>query len=829
MTAFDPRAPGVYLEAAETVGPSPLLSAVTAFAGIAERGPLHRPQPISEWGEFLDVFGGFVPYGHLAQSVYGFFLNGGERCIVVRVADVGDYSDENLPGACPRRGLLATATNTIGVQDRNGAETIALTAIDEGSWGNELRYSFQPASKRFMPLAELAEGADALDEEIHVDDPYDIEPDMELRLQHPTDPLASRSLTTTSVDETTAIVSLAGPIGADLPAGSRVLGRGFKLVVSRGEQTEVFDNLSISRDNPRYFLEVVNGPSDLTDYVERQRQAHSIFVRLSHVMGPGDQPRFRPAGGAPSEPAPPVVFDALSGGGDGVRYAEAELPGVAAQTVATVVLNSAAENTELHGSAGNSLSIEVAAFETRTALPVPAVGGGAMDVLVVEEAAGFVVGDTVTVTHRDNPLLSEDRSIDSVDAGNALTLAAALTNSYPVGSTVGIGERVTLSVLREGQREPLERHYNLSGDPAHPRAIASILEADSTLLCAEPPGTAAVPVPETVALTQGADPGDIDARFYTGYETSGAHFEVATLGVPHSGPYGLAALEPIDEVNLIAVPDLSRAAPEGAAATDRTAELAAAQRQVLLHCAKLGDRFALLDPLPTQTPTEASSQALALAGEPSAKFGALYYPWLDLVYLETRHRMPPSGPVAGLIARSDESGGVNRAPANFPLLGIVDLENKVDQDTQDELNPIGVNCIRKMRDGAILVWAARTLSQDRQARYVNVRRVLLAVKKFLSRSLLWTVFEPAGPALWRRVEAVLTSFLQSLYANGLASGNRPAEAFYAKCDAETNPPEVADAGQVAAEIGLALVAPAEFIVLSVRRSADAVNVVEEDV
>jgi phage tail sheath protein FI len=163
------------------------------------------------------------------------------------------------------------------------------------------------------------------------------------------------------------------------------------------------------------------------------------------------------------------------------------------------------------------------------------------------------------------------------------------------------------------------------------------------------------------------------------------------------------------------------------------------------------------------------------------------------------------------------------------LLGIVDLENKVDQDTQDELNPIGVNCIRKMRDGAILVWAARTLSQDRQARYVNVRRVLLAVKKFLSRSLLWTVFEPAGPALWRRVEAVLTSFLQSLYANGLASGNRPAEAFYAKCDAETNPPEVADAGQVAAEIGLALVAPAEFIVLSVRRSADAVNVVEEDV
>lgn len=829
MTGFDLRSPGLDLEAVDAAAAPTLSTAVTAFVGIAERGPLHRPQPIASWGEFLDVFGTFVPYGHLAEAVYGFFLNGGERCIVVRVADVADYSGENLPGDCPRVGLLLAAANGTPVLDRLGDETIALTAMNEGSWGNELRYSFQPASKPFMPLATLAEDAAASSDQIRVAPLFDMEPGGTLRLQHPTDPLASRIVMATAVDVSTGAVTLQSPIGADLPSGSQVLGRGFKLVVTRGDQGEVFDNLSMSPGNLRYFPEVINGPPNLTDHLVRQRRGHSILVRLTQVLGPGAQLRFRPADSLPTEPAPPLVSHRLSSGGDGVRYAEVALPSAGGQTVATVVVRSDAANAEHHGRAGELLTVEVAAFQTETALPVPVEAGGPTDTLVVQNAAGFAVGDVVTVTDPLDPLLSEDRTIDQINEGNALRLAAPLTNRYGVGAMVTVQDRVTLSVFRAGEAEALERHHNLSGDPAHPRGIAAALNAESALLCAEPPEVAAVPALGLFGLQGGVDPGEIDPGFYTGYEAGDAYFQGP--GGDLTGPFGVAAIESLGEVNLVAVPDLVRAAIDATSddAPEPSALLVAAQRQVLFHCAKMGERFALLDPLPEQTPDAMVGHAAALSGDIFAKFGALYYPWVDLIYRDDKRRMPPSGPVAGLIARSDRAGGVNQAPSNLPILGVVDLEQKIDQETQDDLNPGGVNCIRKMRDGAILLWGARSLSQDLQARYVNVRRVLLGVNKFLSHSLLWAVFEPIGPALWQRIEAALTAFLQSMLASGMTAGKRPAEAFYAKCNAETNPAEVTQAGQVVAEIGLALMAPAEFIVLSVRRTADAVNVVEEDV
>jgi phage tail sheath protein FI len=185
--------------------------------------------------------------------------------------------------------------------------------------------------------------------------------------------------------------------------------------------------------------------------------------------------------------------------------------------------------------------------------------------------------------------------------------------------------------------------------------------------------------------------------------------------------------------------------------------------------------------------------------------------------------------VAGIFSQSDRAQGVGRAPANFMFKGVIGLGVNVDALAQSELNPRGVNCLRKLEDGKVAVWGARTLSRDPLHLYVNSRRVLLATIKALIRNLLWAIFEPNDAFLPARIADSLKAHLQSLLARGLSGGTRPEDAYYVKCDAELNPRASRDQGFVVAEVGLALNRPAEFIVLTVKRKPEALTLVEEEV
>jgi phage tail sheath protein FI len=129
-----------------------------------------------------------------------------------------------------------------------------------------------------------------------------------------------------------------------------------------------------------------------------------------------------------------------------------------------------------------------------------------------------------------------------------------------------------------------------------------------------------------------------------------------------------------------------------------------------------------------------------------------------------------------------------------------------------ELNSQGVNCIRTFAKRGLRVWGARTASSDPLNRYVNVRRTVLAIIRAMRQNLQWVVFEPNDPRLWKSISHAVSHFLVNLWRAGYFKGHAPEEAFYVKCDAETNPPEVRDAGQVVIEVGVAPVRPAEFIV-----------------
>jgi phage tail sheath protein FI len=124
------------------------------------------------------------------------------------------------------------------------------------------------------------------------------------------------------------------------------------------------------------------------------------------------------------------------------------------------------------------------------------------------------------------------------------------------------------------------------------------------------------------------------------------------------------------------------------------------------------------------------------------------------------------------------------------------------------------------------VWGARTLSPDPLWRYVSVRRLCLAIIKQIRVNLQWTVFEPNDAALWRRIVAELSIYMRDLFRQGALAGASPEAAFFVKCDAETNPPDVVAAGQAVTEVGFAPARPAEFIYVTIVRTTESVSVRE---
>ena len=281
----------------------------------------------------------------------------------------------------------------------------------------------------------------------------------------------------------------------------------------------------------------------------------------------------------------------------------------------------------------------------------------------------------------------------------------------------------------------------------------------------------------------------------------------------------IAALAPLEDMDLVAVPDASALLN-----TDKTPDkpsIGRVQAEMLAHCAHQGNRFAILDSLPGASVDDVIDQCKQLlVGQQEPVNGALYYPWL--ITSIRPGSVPPCGHVAGIYGRSDAKTGVFKAPANEEILGVLDLETQIDNGVQDKLNPARVNCLRAFPGRGIRVWGARTVGSvpaDLDWLYVNVRRLFLTVRRWIDLNMGWATFEPNDARLWIRIQRELTIFLAKLQSYGALKGATPAEAFYVKCDGENNPPDLRDLGQVVIEIGLAPLAPAEFIVVRIIRSA----------
>jgi hypothetical protein len=372
-----------------------------------------------------------------------------------------------------------------------------------------------------------------------------------------------------------------------------------------------------------------------------------------------------------------------------------------------------------------------------------------------------------------------------------VTLRQGLT--FPVDMTTAAtvqSEEFTLSV-RQG---PTTTDYTgLALDPTHPRYYVNTINDDTTvpvqLLPKEPPPPVPVPglMPNDTALTALGG----QAEDYT---------KIGDLQYVEA----LDTLVPIDDVNLIAVPD---------------SQQPGVQQPVIDQCQLLADRFAVLDCRPGLDPLAGTGVLAQRAQVTSPRgYASLYYPWIRVAEVNGGLPLlvPPSGHICGIFARGDNLRGVHKAPANEIVSGALGVERILSDIDQGQLNPVGVNVIRVFQAGGRpVLYGARTTASDRNWQYVNIRRLFEYLEESIQEGIGWAVFEPNNKSLWKKLERSIGDFLNKTWRDGALFGAKAEDAYYVRIDDVLNPFSEQQLGRLHIEIGVRPTYPAEFIIVRI--------------
>jgi hypothetical protein len=379
---------------------------------------------------------------------------------------------------------------------------------------------------------------------------------------------------------------------------------------------------------------------------------------------------------------------------------------------------------------------------------------------------------------------------------------AASSEPVPFDVTITLGEGTAPDGLLPGEKNPNREEYvGLSSTPGG-KYFASVLNQQSRLVRVEdpdqtPPFSQRIFDVPSAPLTLA--PKDAAAPKVTADKLEGDALKRT----------GLGALEGIDEITMVCVPDL-------VSVTSDPEQISALQQKVEQYCIK-GKRMAILDPPPALDKQEIGTWRSGInTGSP---YSTLYWPWLRVndPISKATIEIPPCGHVAGVWAGTDSRRGVHKAPANEVVSGVVGVASEVSNPDQEALNTAGINVIRQFPGRGVRIWGARTLATktDPEWRYINVRRLFNYVSASILEGTNWAVFEPNDEILWGALRVSVSNFLMGVWRGGALFGASPDQAFFVKCDRDTNPQDAIDAGQVNIHIGIAPVKPAEFVIFQI--------------
>ena len=403
---------------------------------------------------------------------------------------------------------------------------------------------------------------------------------------------------------------------------------------------------------------------------------------------------------------------------------------------------------------------------------------------VVRVASATAAIASVTLEDRDGVTPLDTLLIQALNEGewgNALSLDVADGTADPANE-------FKLVVKEDG--EIVETWDDLSMDPAKKNYVLTRLNGRSNYIQLSNLNSATAPPDNRPAVVTGA-------ALTGGVDGASDITDAAYIG-DAAARTGLHGFDTVDDVNNLVIPGKTSAAIVQAG---------------LDYCAGRQDLGYIVDP-----PLGSSPQDVKTFREGfDSSYGFLYYPWLTIndPLTDAPKTIPPSGYVAGVYARSDTERGVHKAPANELVRGAVGLEYPVTDGEQEVLNPAGVNAIRVFPGRGIRVWGARTMSSNPNVRYVHKRRFLMFVEESIAEGTQWAVFEPNDERLWAKIIRSATGFLRRQWLEGALFGRSEEEAYFVKCDEETNPPEVRQAGQVITVIGVNIVETAEFVIFRV--------------
>lgn len=282
-----------------------------------------------------------------------------------------------------------------------------------------------------------------------------------------------------------------------------------------------------------------------------------------------------------------------------------------------------------------------------------------------------------------------------------------------------------------------------------------------------------------------------------------------------------------DERGLAAALAALAAGPEATTVAAPGWTTPAAYAALIDHCETRRDRLAILDGPATITADNLKVLAGRAAAAPDGwsmpsspgGYEGLYVPWLRVADPEgpagATVLVPPAGHIAGAWARNDARQGSHKAPANLELIGAMGLAYEFTSAEQEQLNPNGANVIRSFPGRGILIWGARTLSPDPEWRYINVRRTVTLIGESIRRGIAWAAAAPAVEATWAEVRRAAEEYLFALWRDGVLLGTKPEHGFFARCDLTTMTQADIDNGRLVLLVGLAVVRPAEFIIIRI--------------
>lgn len=477
-------------------------------------------------------------------------------------------------------------------------------------------------------------------------------------------------------------------------------------------------------------------------------------------------------------------------------YIKRVVPADAAYAASTEAVDSApvvfyAKNP---GAWGNKITVKLAPsskFKTQI-LAIPAASG--VTKYQVKNASGFAVGDVVALLDGDKRTETVITGID----GDLLTLRDALDESAVdtalVPSKVLCSQEADIEISYDGQ---VEKYEFVSLNTNTPDFISQKLTKSELVVTAVSVPDKAVSLYELI--TGNKTGGEVVINLFGGSNGSASSLSAGDFIGEDKGPgerTGIQSFIDNNDVSIMAVPGI----------TD-----ASVQMSLIAHCENLGSRFAILD-IPRDM--KSVNDIVDHRNIFDSASAAMYHPWVKVFDPLTKNTaaVPPSGSVAGIYARTDNTRGVWKAPANEVVSACVGLDANYTTGEQDILNPKGVNLIRSFPGQGIRVWGARTLSSNPLWKYINVKRLFIFLEESIKANTNWVVFEPNDQILWLRVRRTIEVFLSGMWKNGAFAGGTEDEAFFVDIGPNTMSKDDIDNGRLVCVIGVAPVKPAEFVI-----------------